>query len=407
MNISITGVTGFRNRGVEALVRPIIHGLHKVFPDSSITTYSGSADYDRPRVSQEGVRVVPEGSTRIVRNRVAHRLERHFGLRSKSESYKGWVALEQSDLLVVTGGDVFSSEYGDRSFDHHLVPLRVARRSKVPSVVFAQSIGPFNSSLHRETWLKEAEHVAAISVREARTYNYLINELGISTSKVLLAADPAFLLEPDKRVAGWFSTTSVAGRPLIALSLSQGISSWVALKSGARVKTWISLINSMIEKWGASIVLIPHVQEPHANDVFACTEVWRGTGFSEHVKVLGADFSASEYKEIISQCEMVVAERMHAGIAGLSSCVCTSIVAYSVKARGIVDRVVGDSSFKRGALIEGTDFENADKVWAELEALWSVRDRVRIHLQASVAVARVDAWKAFESLPGVLRGHVA
>ena len=85
--------------------------------------------------------------------------------------------------------------------------------------------------------------------------------------------------------------------------------------------------------------LIPHVQETHPgnDDSILATELLReiSPAAKRHTRLAAGDFSAAEYKAMIGRCE-VLAERMHAAIAGLSSRVSTVVVGYSVKARGIL-----------------------------------------------------------------------
>ena len=58
MKIVITGVTGFRNRGVEALVRPTVENLLLRYPDAEITIATWSPDYDAQRLVNDKVKFV-------------------------------------------------------------------------------------------------------------------------------------------------------------------------------------------------------------------------------------------------------------------------------------------------------------------------------------------------------------
>lgn len=54
MNILITGVTGFRNRGVDALVTPLVQFLSDRIDGASITIATCSPEYDEKRVERLG-----------------------------------------------------------------------------------------------------------------------------------------------------------------------------------------------------------------------------------------------------------------------------------------------------------------------------------------------------------------
>ena len=59
MSIALLGVTGFRNRGVEALAVPVINHLLGQSSTASIRIFSWSADYDQSRIQAERVSFVP------------------------------------------------------------------------------------------------------------------------------------------------------------------------------------------------------------------------------------------------------------------------------------------------------------------------------------------------------------
>jgi colanic acid/amylovoran biosynthesis protein len=398
MKIAITGVTGFRNRGVEALVGPILSQLCLKYDTPEIVVYSGSPEYDRRRTPLPLKNCIPEGREAMVRGRIGRCLLR-FGIESGKMEYPGWEDLATSDLLIVTGGDVFSSEYGDSSFNRHLIPMRVARNNQVPFVIFSQSIGPFTKNHHSDWFLEEARHAARISVREELTWNYLTQQLRLPADQISRGADPAFLLESAPVPFLGLSYQQCETGPLVAVSISQGISDWLGDERERRVSAWGNLCSRMIREWGVSILMIPHVQEPYSDDTLACTDVWRRMGFDPRVRICGEDLSAPEYKGIISGCEMVVAERMHAGIAGLSSQVCTTIIAYSNKARGIVSRLVGDELAQEGALIEGSDFADLELVWTKLERTWQRRAEICQTLSKTIPEEQKRAKMAFEILP--------
>jgi colanic acid/amylovoran biosynthesis protein len=402
MKIAISGVTGLRNRGVEALVDPLVTGLREIFPQASFTVFSGSADYDASRGIMHDLEVVAEGAflpvSKTLKQRVAEKL--HL-VPTRVPIYR-WPGFADFDLLVVTGGDVFSSEYGDWSFERHLVPMRIAHQQGTPIVIFAQSIGPFTSEHHRDSWMKEASKAALISVREKRTYEYLTGDLGLSRDKVKFVADPAFLLHANDSTKQWLRRSWQSNEGVVAIALSQGICQWSGVSREAWLATWVELIRRMIQYWRVKIVLVPHVQEPYANDLIACTDVWRLLEFPEEVSVLGADLSASEYKGIISECSMVIAERMHAGIAGLSSGVCTSIVAYSVKARGVIADVLGSELAAEGAALEASAFVSADVVWNKIDRIWNKRSIVAGQIAKQLPNIQAMAKSAFEMLPAAL-----
>lgn len=403
MKIVITGVTGFRNRGVEALVRPIIRGLWEVFPEANFTIVSGSPDFDAPRLKQNRISVEGEGPLSPVASGRKRRFAERLHLVATRNLRYNWPQLQGAELIVVTGGDIYSSEYGDWSFERHLVPLRVAIQEKIPFVIFSQSIGPFTKEKHKSNWLEVAQNASLISVRESRTFKYLTENLNLDTKIVRSVADPAFLLEPDMPACEIAKPFQPDSKKLVAISISQGIAQWTGVDREIWLGTWVEIVQRIVKNWGVKVILIPHVQEPYANDIVACTEVWRRIAFSRDVTVLGQDLTAGEYKAAIGNCSMVVAERMHAGIAGLSSGVCTAIVAYSVKARGVLEEILGTELANSGAILEGEDFRNIEQVWSKLDHLWRQRQEISNHINQRLPNIKKLARDAFLMLNEVIK----
>jgi colanic acid/amylovoran biosynthesis protein len=402
MKIAITGVTGLRNRGVEALVQPIVAQLREAYGDAEITIYSGSPEYDRGRLAGTGVRVLSEGWVTPAVGR-KEKLRRKLGMTAREDVYPGWEELESSDLLIVTGGDVFSSEYGDWSFLRHVVPMRVARRAGLPFVLLAQSIGPFTSASHREGFGEVGRDAAMVSVRERRTFDYLTKELGFEEGKVRLVADPAFLLSAAEGTSGWVRGERGSGRLVVSVSVSQAISEWVGVGGEERVRVWVTLLERMIERWDVDVLLIPHVQEPYADDAIACTNIWRQSGWNGRIRVLAEDMSALEYKGVIRESAMVVAERMHAAIGGFSSGVCTVPIGYSIKAEGITRAVVGPQGVEASELMmplgELMDLAGAKE---RLTRVWERREHYRAAIEAGRAGMVREAERNFDLIDGVV-----
>ncbi len=111
--VVLTGVTGLRNRGVEALVVTTIAGLRAQWPAAQITVLSRSPEYDSFRLTGcTDVKVIantlhdlqpwPQQMTRTLRSLLRHgRLPRDAAQQ----------AIREASLVIALGGDVFSSDY--------------------------------------------------------------------------------------------------------------------------------------------------------------------------------------------------------------------------------------------------------------------------------------------------------
>jgi colanic acid/amylovoran biosynthesis protein len=219
---------------------------------------------------------------------------------------------------------------------------------------------------------------------------------------VSLVADPAFLLEPDAGAVAFGARLRQTHGALVGISISQGIASWTGVDPSVRMAAWERVLHRMVHDFNAHVLLIPHVQETFADDAESCHELWKRLGYSPAVSVLAGDFSAAEYKGVLSQCDLVIAERMHAGIGAISSGVPTALVAYSVKARGILEAMIGPELCEGNALIEGNLFASPDAVVHQLDQVWHQRRLIADALAASVPNAQNMARKSFEPIAACL-----
>lgn len=422
MKIAITGVTGFRNRGVEALVRPTVRELLRRHPDAQITIATWSPEYDAARLEHPQVAYVEDAylssgqwSCEATRNREvgarslwSRALRKASKLVSASAHRTGpapetlAMPFDAPDLLIVSGGDLYSSDYGTDSLRHFLSPVKWARQRDIPCALIGQSVGRFKCEADIQLW-KEAEAAASlITLREPLSRDYLTGELGSPSGRFEVTADTAFLLEEDAAAAAQLAP--LANAPIVALSISESICKWTGNDYQKHIDVWVELIRLMLDRWGVHVVIIPHVQERFSDDRLLSTRILRLLGFDQRVRIFADDLGAAEFKAIVARCQLVVAERMHAAIAGLSSGVCTVPIGYSIKAKGIVTSVLEGSSLSSDDLVlplgELLDFAYSSK---KLTAIWENRDEYRRAVGSTVARSKAQAERNFDLIDALLQ----
>jgi colanic acid/amylovoran biosynthesis protein len=409
MKIVFTGITSFRNHGVEALVVSAIDQLQQRLPQASFTVLDRDPDYDNSRRPSDRVvfaqdytiRPLYVGRLRGAITRLVPSLDRY------AEAAKREITT--ADAVIASGGDVFASEYGHRSLLTHLAPLKVALAAGKPFFFAAHSIGPFKTEADRNAFLAVAKHSAGITVREAKSFDYVTKDLGLPTSLVTLTADAAFLLPkpgPERlaklRAYHGFNTS----RPVIALTPSQAICNWMNSDYDQHLTAWCAVVEMLLRELDADLIFVPHVQEtsPRNDDRVLATEIVRRFDFDPRLQIAGGDYSASEFKGIISQCDLVVSERMHACIAGLSSAVCTVAVGYSVKAEGILCDLFDLDQVNGGLLLPIKDFLNPELACESVRRAWLMRDAVTARLQTTLPEVQRRAGLTFDLIADALTG---
>ena len=406
--IVFTGITSFRNHGVEALVVSAIAQLRQRLPQATFAVLDREPDYDTSRLPANEVRFAQDytirplyaGKLRNTLTRAVPSLDR-YAAAARREIATAWG-------VIASGGDVFASDYGHHSLLTHLAPLKIARKHGKPFFFAAHSIGPFKNDADRTAFLDVARDSAGITLREAKSFDYVTRELKLPATLVTLTADAAFLLEkpaPERlaKLRAYHGFTD--NRPVIALTPSQAICSWMNSDYDQHFKVWCAVVEMLLSELDAGLIFVPHVQEtsPQNDDRVLATKIIRHFNFDPRLQIAGGDYTASEFKGIISQCDMVVAERMHACIAGLSSAVCTVAIGYSVKAEGILSDLFDLEQLQNGLLLPIKNFLDPNTACDKVRRAWQIRAAVKAQLQAKLPEVQKRAGQTFDLIAAALQ----
>ncbi len=317
-------------------------------------------------------------------------------------------AIREASLVIALGGDVFSSDYA--SAPAHLHPLQFALRHHVPVAMLGHSIGPFKTAAESSQWLDVARRCSLITVRESLSLDYLLRDLKLPAQLVALTADPAMLLQPPEaeQTESLLAAYGIsAGTPLVAIAPSQGVIEYARLDANRHLDAWVEVVRTLIDRIGAEVLIVPHVQETYVanDDRLIAAEIHRRLDFDRRVHLAAADHTASEYKGMIAACDLIVAQRMHAAIAAISSGKPALLVGYSVKSRGIIKDIFPDSDLAGSALISIQDFLDPTKAVAAVQTAWSKRAATGSSLSGRLPALRADAEKNFTLLAGCLKAR--
>ncbi len=406
MKIVITGITSFRNHGVEALVTTTLDQLRSRLPGANFLVLDRMPEFDASRIQSPDVKFKLDETVRPLYASRARRalLQLSDHVEALGREYQATIRdVQTATAVVASGGDVFGSEYGHRSLLSHLEPLKIARRARVPFFLHAQSIGPFQNLADTRAFTDVAKDATHITVRERMSYDYVTKTLQLPRERVTLTADPAFLLTPAQaRWREYFGFT--AKRPVVALSMSQAICNWMGSDYEQHRRVWCEVVEWFRRDLDADLIFIPHVQEISTknDDRILATQLVRHFDFDPRLQIAGGDFSAADFKGIISQCDFVVAERMHAAIAGLSSGVPTVVIGYSVKGEGILSDLLDTKTVREAALIPLKDFLEIKTARTRLTLAWKRREAMARHLREPLPEVRRRAALSFDIIAAAL-----
>jgi colanic acid/amylovoran biosynthesis protein len=372
--ILITAITGFRNHGVEALARSIVAGIREYCPDAEIDVLTQDPAYDSAVGANLNVNFIDDPwrpNKNAFKRALVSRIARYIPQLDNRGSFIG-----KYDMVVVSGGDMFGPDYGN--FDPDLMPLRECQKQGIPYVFIGQSIGQFRDAEEARSFVEVAGKAARIYLRESISLKYLKDGLSLPSSILAEAPDPAFMLpvaENSKQLR-----SSILGNETdryITMSVSQGVTGFAGVGDSKHVEALVRVVDYFTEVQNLPVVLIPHVAETyHPNDDGLCAlKVLKRSANPGMVKIAPNHLSASEYKAIVADSEFLLAERMHAAIGGLSTTVPVFCIGYSIKYRGILGDLFGDSIADNELLISVGDFVESDAVPEVLVNAWTSRSQ--------------------------------
>lgn len=205
-----------------------------------------------------------------------------------------------------------------------------------------------------------------ITARESITYDALIKN-GI-TKNTHLIPDSAFTMAPIP------SSIQLPPR-----TVGINMSSMILNEAGDLIyQNAVQLIDYILEKTKYHIALIPHVHQDFNDDYELLRRLYNHFSQNSRITLIGTTFNAPQIKDIVSQCELLVAARTHCSIAGYSTHVPTLVLGYSVKSRGIAKDIFGtDNNYVKSI------FELRNKNEFKESFIWldQHQAQIRKHLQ--------------------------
>jgi len=295
-------------------------------------------------------------------------------------------------MLDISGGDSFTDLYGKWRYRAITLPKIIAIENKIPLILMPQTYGPYLTSAAKESAAVIVKKAAMAFARDGESYQVLKDLLGnkFNPEIHIQGVDVAFLLtsiKPTFTVPNTFikwvedPIVQTVGINISGLIYNQLPKSYSQYGFKANYQEVIyQLIKKFVEETSVNIVLVPHVLVDKINyesDFSACEKVIKL--FSENdkkrIEIISDNYSPSEMKWIISQVDWFCGTRMHSTIAGLSSCVPTAAISYSIKTKRVFktckqeSQVIDPRELGTVAVVDG--------LWR----CWLKRDEVYISLK--------------------------
>jgi polysaccharide pyruvyl transferase CsaB len=368
LRIGISGSYGGMNLGDEAILEGMLGEL-RASVDAEITVFSKNP------------------ADTLARHRVDHAVDARIMTRKEVTP-----AIRELDLLVLGGGGILF----DGEVEAYLREVLIAHEAGVPVLVYAISAGPLQ---RRESRLAVRDALNAVpgtvvTVRD-RLGLRLLEDVGV-TGEIQLAADPAFLLEPQDLPLEALKAEGVdLEGHVVGFSVREPGPAAPDIDPEQYYALLANAADFMVERLDAEVVFVPmekfDVQHSHA--------VVAHMRFSEKAEILRRRYSSRQILDLMGRFDFAVGMRLHFLIFAALRGTPFSALPYASKITGLLEDLDMDTppleSIGIGELI------------ARIDRKWDTRDAIRRTIGERVPALKQRARLPNRALLHVLRQHAA
>jgi len=309
-----------------------------------------------------------------------------------------WKQYANCHVIIIGHDNTYGLLVGATYFYYIYLPL-FARILNKPIVFYGGSI----LKEQRPAWLWAValrfslRRINLVTLRERITYERLKRNK-LLNNKIVITGDPAFLLPPatyEKAVEILKQEgISTKPKPLIGMTITHeaACQAFPDLDSVSSYQKHITMIaetiDHLVAKYDAILVFLPHCIGPETNldDRVIANEIILKCKNPSRVKTIEKEYTASELKGIIGQCNLFIGERIHSTINALSMEVPTIVLVNKNDQRmDIIDM------FGQKTAICYTNNLEAGTLIKKAEDTWSKASLIKQELHTNMSVFREKA----------------
>ena len=387
------------NRGDEAAQRSMINCLGVSMPDVKFTVLT---IYPNGLHLQKDVKILRTFSATKTTGFiiVLWAAFRAFGLRLPTFSNPKLNALRQmadADIIIsAPGGPYIGDLYASHEIREHLFHIFLSKIMRKPLMIYAPSMGPFNSrkrNILRRYLLNKAE---IITLRDSISKEYL-EGLKLTKPLIYLTADSAFQdtinLEKDKIESIMLAekimdhqNANPNRKPLVGITPTGP--NWNFRDSATPQeeqkrynKIMADTIDYLVDAFDATIVFFPQLYGK-SDDVPLINQIIELVLRKDNVRVLSNKWDSEVQQAIISQMDFVIGNRYHSVIFALKAEIPTICLAYEHKSLGIMQAVKLDKY-----VINITEL-TYELLIDKINQAWNQREEIRRVLRTQMPTIR-------------------
>jgi polysaccharide pyruvyl transferase CsaB len=365
--VGISGSYGGLNLGDEAILRGIITELRRSLP-VEITVFSRDAEDTRER----------------------HDVERVVAVRKLSRD-EVLPEIRRLDLFILGGGGILF----DGEAQLFLREVMLAHEHRVPVLVYAISAGPLRDPAAQQAVREALGGAAVVSVRE-RGARQILEEIGLKR-EVIVTADPALLLEPEKLPDDAFKREGLdSKRHLVGMSVREPGAAAPDIDKDVYHRMLADAADFMVDRYDAEVVFVP--MEPKVLDVQQCHAVMAQMLRAQRATVLKGEYSAAQLLTLTKQFSFAVGMRLHFLIFASLQNVPFVALPYAPKVAGFLE----DMQMVMPPLVQ----VNAGRLIAYIDHAWDRRRQLEGKIKRAVPALKERALETNEFAVRLLKQSV-
>ena len=233
-------------------------------------------------------------------------------------------AVLNADVVLSKGGGFLLDRGTTYSVPIHLITIWIAIALRKKTVIYAQTVGPFESYFGRMVAGFVLRRVSLVLARDQYSYDYSVNELRIDPAKVELTADAAFALARGNSTGNSAAAdlgTDVYARPQACITLVSprfaGLPEASAENQYCRV---IARVAADVVHSGYDVIFIPHLESGRFSDRILAERIVEmcPADIAQNIRILEPT-SPVDIINLMSRCDIAICSRMHSMIFSIDA----------------------------------------------------------------------------------------
>lgn len=350
MKIVITDFYCSSNRGDAAILEGMLKSLKKLFPEASITVLSyfpeitkiiNKIPSDKPLIDTSNLSL---RKLVIIAYLIIWAWFYKIGVKIPEFNLKNTIRYYSScDILVSVGGTFINDNYRPAILGR-LFNLYFAKLLGKPVVIYAQSIGPFNTYTYRTIAHFILNRLDLITVRDVESKK-LLEKIGVNKPPIYVTADAAFSLLPHALEVGKnlliYEGFNVQSNKL---KVSISVRKWnfyeknVNLSHENFIFSIAAAADYLIERKNAEIIFVSTCTGfgGYSNDDrIIAHEVLKK--MKNKAKILCGEYSPRQLSSIYGNMDLHIGTRMHSNILAMLNATPIIAIQYEFKTGELMD----------------------------------------------------------------------